>query len=139
VPDTLTSLEEVQASFERQGFMHTLGASLTHVASGAATISVPFTPHLTQQNGFAHAGVIATIADTACGYAAMSSAPAGCNPLAVEFKINLLAPAKGDRFEARATVLRRGRTLTVVRADVLAITDGSEELIATILETVIVR
>jgi acyl-coenzyme A thioesterase PaaI-like protein len=69
----------------------------------------------------------------------MSSAPAGCNPLAVEFKINLLAPAKGDRFEARATVLRRGRTLTVVRADVLAITDGSEELIATILETVIVR
>ena len=131
--------QEVLDSFNQQGLTATLGASLTHVAAGEVWISVPFASHLTQQNGFLHGGIVTAIADTACGYAAMTLAPAGHNPLAVEFKINLLAPARGDRFEARATVLRNGATLTVARADVYAIAASGEQLIATMLETTILR
>ena len=130
---------EVRDSFDRQGFNVTLGATLTYLAPGEVHVTVPYAPHLTQQNGFLHAGVIASIADNACGYAAMSAAPAGHNPLAVEFKVNLLAPARGERFEARARVLRRGRTLSVIRADVFAITGTREDMIATMLETAILR
>lgn len=130
---------EVRESFERQGFNAHLGATLTYIAPGEVHVGVSYAPHLTQQNGFVHAGVIASIADNACGYAAMSAAPSGHNPLAVEFKVNLMAPARGERFEARARVLRRGRTLSVIRADVFAITGEREEMIATILETAIVR
>lgn len=130
---------EVRASFGRQGFNVNLGATLTYVAPGEVWVALPHAPHLTQQNGFLHAGVIASIADNACGYAAMSAAPSGHNPLAVEFKVNLLAPARGERFEARARVLRRGRTLSVIRADVFAITGQQEEMIATMLETAILR
>jgi uncharacterized protein (TIGR00369 family) len=130
---------EVRESFDRQGFNVNLGATLTYIAPGEVHVGVNYAPHLTQQNGFLHAGVVASIADNACGYAAMSAAPAGQNPLAVEFKVNLLAPARGERFEARARVLRRGRTLSVIRADVFAIRDGKEEMIATMLETTILR
>ena len=130
---------EVRESFDRQGFNVNLGATLTYIGPGEVRVGVRYAPHLTQQNGFLHAGVIASIADNACGYAAMSAAPSGHNPLAVEFKVNLLAPARGERFEARARVLRRGRTLSVVRADVFAITGTSEDMIATMLETAILR
>lgn len=130
---------EVRESFDRQGFNVNLGATLRYVAPGEVHVGVNYAPHLTQQNGFLHAGVVASIADNACGYAAMSAAPAGHNPLAVEFKVNLLAPARGERFEARARVLRRGRTLSVIRADVFAIDGGKEEMIATMLETAILR
>jgi uncharacterized protein (TIGR00369 family) len=130
---------EVRESFDRQGFNVNLGATLTYIAPGEVHVGVNYAPHLTQQNGFLHAGVVASIADNACGYAAMSAAPAGHNPLAVEFKVNLLAPARGERFEARARVLRRGNTLSVIRADVFAIRDGKEEMIATMLETTILR
>jgi uncharacterized protein (TIGR00369 family) len=130
---------EVRESFDRQGFNANLGAALTYIAPGEVHVGVNYAPHLTQQNGFLHAGVIASIADNACGYAAMSAAPTGHNPLAVEFKVNLLAPARGERFEARARVLRRGRTLSVIRADVFAIEGAREEMIATMLETAILR
>jgi uncharacterized protein (TIGR00369 family) len=130
---------EVRESFDRQGFNVNLGATLTYIAPGEVHVGVSYAPHLTQQNGFLHAGVVASIADNACGYAAMSAAPTGHNPLAVEFKVNLLAPARGERFEARARVLRRGKTLSVIRADVFAIDGGKEEMIATMLETTILR
>lgn len=130
---------EIHDSFARQGFMQTLGASLTRVEPGEVHIRLALTPALSQQNGFGHAGAIAAVADTACGYAALSVAPPGHDVLAVEFKINLLAPARAPHVEARASVLRRGRTLTVARADVYGLTEGGETLIATILETAIVR
>lgn|SRR5689334_22824217 len=117
--------------------MQTLGAELTAVAEGSVEIAVPFNPRLTQQNEFVHAGVITTIMDSACGYAALSVAPAGHEVLSVEFKSNLMAPAVGDRFVARARVKRAGKTLTVCAADAFAIKDGREKLIATMLATII--
>ena len=130
---------EIHHSFARQGLMQTIGASLTHVEPGEVSIRMALTPALSQQNGFGHAGAIAAIADTACGYAALSVAPPNHDVLAVEFKINLLAPARAAHVEARATVLRRGRTLTIARADVFGLDPDGESLIATILETAIVR
>jgi len=110
----------IRASFEHQLMMQTIGATLETVAPGRADISLPFRADLTQQHGYLHAGVVATIADSACGYAAYTLMPADSSVLTVEYKINLLAPARGDRFVARATVLRPGRTLTVAQADVFA-------------------
>jgi uncharacterized protein (TIGR00369 family) len=129
----------VRDSFARQPAMATLGASLDGVAPGAVDIGLPFAPALCQQNGFLHAGVIAAIADSANGYAAYSLAPAGTDVLAVEFKINLMAPARGDRFEARGRVLRPGRTLTVCLAEVVAFEGGAETVVATMLSTLIIR
>jgi uncharacterized protein (TIGR00369 family) len=131
--------QEIHDSFARQGFMQTIGASLTRVERGEVFIRLALTPALGQQNGFGHAGAIAAIADTACGYAALSAAPPDHDVLAVEFKINLLAPARAPHVEARGTVLRRGRTLTVARADVFGLSAEGDTLIATILETAIVR
>jgi uncharacterized protein (TIGR00369 family) len=126
----------VRESFARQSFMATLGAVIERVAPGAVDIGVPFSDALCQQNGFLHAGVLASVADSACGYAALTLAAAGQDVLAVEFKINLLRPARGARFTASAQVLRAGRTLTVCRADVLG---DAGELVATMLSTVIAR
>ena len=129
----------VRDSFARQPAMATLGATLDGVAPGAVDIGLPFAAALCQQNGFLHAGVIAAIADSANGYAAYSLAPAGTDVLAVEFKINLMAPAKGERFEARGRVLRPGRTLTVCLAEVVAFEGDSESVVATMLSTLIIR
>ena len=130
-------IARVRASFARQAMMQTIGAVLETVAAGRAEISLPFRSDLTQQHGYLHAGVVATIADSACGYAAYSLMPADASVLTVEYKINLLAPATGDRFIARATVIRPGRTLTVVEADVFASVQGEERRIATMLATII--
>ena len=129
----------VRESFARQAHMATLGASITHLAPGAVDLSAPFAPQFTQQNGFWHAGAIASLADSANGYAAFSLAPAGTDVLAVEFKINLLAPAQGEQFVARGRVLRPGRTLTVAQAEVWAVRAGTETRVATMLSTIIVR
>lgn len=129
----------VRDSFARQPAMATLGATLDGVAPGAVDIGLPFAPALCQQNGFLHAGVIAAIADTANGYAAFSLAPPGTDVLAVEFKINLMAPARGERFEARGRVLRPGRTLTVCLAEVVGFDGDSESVVATMLSTLIIR
>ncbi|HEY6066382.1 MAG TPA: PaaI family thioesterase, partial [Thermoanaerobaculia bacterium] len=107
----------VRASFSRQAVMASLGASLVRVGAGEVVIALPFSSAWTQQNGFVHAGILTTVLDSACGYAAMSLLPAGTDVLSVEFKTNLLAPAVGERFEARAAVKRSGRTLAVVAAD----------------------
>jgi uncharacterized protein (TIGR00369 family) len=130
-------IARIRESFARQAMMQTIGAVLETVAAGRAEISLPFRSDLTQQHGYLHAGVVATIADSACGYAAYSLMPADASVLTVEYKINLLAPAVGDRFIARATVIRPGRTLTVVEADVFASVQGEERRTATMLATII--
>jgi uncharacterized protein (TIGR00369 family) len=125
----------VRDDFARQAFMTLIGASVVRVAEGEVEIALPFRGDLVQQNGVLHAGVLAAIADSACGYAALSLMPEESNVLSVEFKINLLAPAAGERFIARARVLRPGKTLTVTTADVLA----DAKLVATMLATMIRR
>jgi uncharacterized protein (TIGR00369 family) len=132
----------VRESFAAQKLMRTLRAELTKVALGEIDIEIPFSDELTQQNGFIHAGVITSIADSACGYAAYTLMAADESVLSVEFKVNLLAPAIGEKFSARAQVIKPGRTLTVCRADVFAINcgnKGEEKLIATMLATMIAR
>jgi len=125
----------VRASFARQTVMATIGAHLTGVAPGAIDIELPYRGDLTQQHGFLHAGVITIIADSACGYAALSLMPAKASVLTVEYKVNLLAPAAGDRMIARGRVMKPGKTLTVCTADVVAVTDGREKTIATMTGT----
>lgn len=129
---------EIAHSFERQAVMRLFGAQLTKVEPGVVEITLPFRADLTQQHGYLHAGVITTIADSACGYAAFSVMPAGSEVLSVEFKINLLRPARGEIFVARAEVVKPGRTLVVVRADVFgAAENANEELLATMQGTMI--
>jgi uncharacterized protein (TIGR00369 family) len=125
----------VRESFSRQGFMKTLGAEISVLDHGQVEIRVGYRPTLTQQNGFIHAGVLTTILDSACGYAAMSVGPEKHDVLSVEFKVNLLAPAKGERFVARAAVKRAGKNLTVCTADAFAIQNGQEKVVATMLAT----
>ncbi len=128
--------QRVHASFARQRVMETLGAVLTRVDPGAVEISLPYRVDLTQQHGFIHAGIVATILDSACGYAAFSLMPADVAVLTVEYKINLLRPAKGDRLVARARVVRAGKTLTVCAGDVFAQTGCTENVVATMLATI---
>jgi uncharacterized protein (TIGR00369 family) len=127
---------KVRESFGRQALMATIGAELASVTSGAVEIRLPFGRHLTQQNDFLHAGVISGILDSACGYAALSVAPEQAEVLSVEFKVNLLAPAIGESFVARAQVKRAGRTLTVCTADAFALNQGKEKLVATMVATI---
>src|SRR4249919_2685904 len=131
--------EVVAANFARQPAMTLIGALILVLEPGRVEVSFPFRPELTQQNGFIHAGIITTAADSACGYAALSSMPEGSEVLSVEFKVNLLRPAAGERFVARATVLRPGKTLTAVRADVFAFIGEKQRLIAAMQGTMIRR
>lgn len=126
-------------SFSRQGLLRTLGGELVHVAPGSVEIRMPYDDRITQQHGFVHAGAVSTIADTACGYAALTLMPEGASVLTAEYKVNLLAPAAGRAFVARARVLRSGRTLTVAAADVFAIPQdsGAEKMVATMLATLV--
>lgn len=126
----------VRASFERQRFMATLGATLERVAPGEVQIRLPFREDLTQQHGYLHAGALTTVVDTACGYAALSLMPPDAAVLTVEFKMNLLAPGRGEAVHARARVLKAGRTLTVAAGEVFALEGGEEKLVATMTATV---
>ncbi len=125
----------VRESFARQTFMATLGARLSHVAPGHVEIELPCRPELAQQHGFVHAGAVAAIADSACGYAALTLMPPGAGVLSVEFKINLLAPAAGERLLARGRVQRAGRTLHVCQGEVVAYGAGEERAVASMLAT----
>lgn len=127
--------EEVRKSFAEQSIMQVIGAELTRLEPGVVEISLPYRRDLTQQDGYLHAGIITTIADSAAGYAAYSLMPAGSGVLSVEFKVNLLRPAQGERFVARAEVIKPGKTLTVVRADVFGIQGTERTLVATLLGT----
>ena len=130
--------DEVRRSFAKQAIMELIGGELTRVEPGVVEIRLAYRPDLTQQDGYVHAGIVTTIADSACGYAAYTLMPPESEVLAVEFKVNLLRPAKGEMFVARAEVIKPGRTLTVVRADVFAMSAGGgeeQQLVATMQGT----
>jgi uncharacterized protein (TIGR00369 family) len=128
----------VRASFAKQRLMRTIGAVLEEVTPGRVALRLPFREDLTQQHGFLHAGTIAAVADSACGYAALSLMAPDAAVLSIEFKVNMLAPAKGDAIVARAEVIRAGRTIMVCRADVVAITGAEEKLVAAMQGTMMV-
>jgi uncharacterized protein (TIGR00369 family) len=128
----------VSASFAKQRLMRTMGAVLERVAPGEVDIRLPFRADLTQQHGFLHAGTLAAIADSACGYAALSLMPVDAGVLSIEFKINMLAPAKGDAIVARGKVIRAGRTIMVCRADVYSLLGAEEKLVAAMQGTMMV-
>ena len=122
----------VRDSFALQGAMTTVGASLGDIAPGRVVIELPWAAGLTQQHGFLHAGMVATALDSACGYAGFTLMPEGAGVLTIEFKINLLAPAKGQRFRMVGQVIKPGRTITVTEGRAYAIDNGREKLIATL-------
>ena len=128
--------QRVRDSFARQQAMATIGAELTSVTPGIVEIELPYAAELTQQHGFLHAGIISTALDSACGYAAYSMMPADAAVLTIEFKVNLLAPGKGERFLFRGTVTKPGRTIIVADGQAYAIaSDGETRLIATMTGT----
>jgi uncharacterized protein (TIGR00369 family) len=127
--------ERIRASFAKQGLMSTLGATLVTVAPGSVEVALSPTPAITQQHGFVHAGAVSAIADTAAGYAALSLMPPDRGVLTTEFKINLVAPAAGERILARSRVVKAGRTLTLVQAEVFSESEGRERLIAFLTAT----
>ena len=128
--------EEIKASFAKQTIMGLIGAKLSRVEPGVIEITLPYRADLAQQHGYLHAGIVTTIADSACGYAAYSLMPPKSEVLSVEFKVNLMRPAKGEMFVALAEVVKSGRTLTVVRADVFGVDHNRKrELVATMLGT----
>jgi uncharacterized protein (TIGR00369 family) len=126
----------VRASFARQAIMSTIGAQLVRVEPGMVHIGMDHDRSLTQQHGFLHAGIVATIADSACGYAAFSLMAADAGVLTVEYKVNLLRPAAGDRFVAEARVIRAGATLTTCGAEVYAESSGQRKHIASMMATI---
>ncbi len=127
--------DAVRESFARQNLMRVIGAELLRIAPGEVDLSLGWRDDLSQQTGVLHAGVIASIADSACGFAALTMMAAGSDVVSVEFKLNLLAPARGAEFVARGRVIRAGRTITATVADVFA--DGT--LVATMLGTMMAR
>lgn len=127
--------ERVRASFARQKAMEMIGAKLVRVEPGEVEIELPFREDLTQQHGFIHAGVITAVVDSACGYAAYSLMPPGASVLTVEFKVNLLAPARGERFRALGKVVKAGKTISVCHGEVVAVGEQGEKLVATMSAT----
>jgi len=125
----------IQSSFAQQGIMKTIGARLLKVDPGEVRIELPYSKAITQQHGFVHAGILSTIADNACGYAAYTLMPAGSEVLGVENKINFLAPAKGERFVAIGKVIKAGRTLAVCSGEVWAYNNGEKTLVAVMQTT----
>ena len=135
-----TDPRQVRDSLQRQSFMRLLGAHAPVVEPGHVVIELPFREDLCQQNGHLHAGVVTSVADSACGYAALTLMPPGSDVLSVEFKVNLLAPARGEVFRAAARVVRSGRTLTVCQAEVTAVAAGHADVSVALMQaTMIVR
>ena len=130
---------DLREGFARQSLMSSFGARLEKIAPGEVDIAIDARADLLQQNGFVHAGVLTSIADSACGGAAITLMPPGSDVLSIEFKVNLLAPAAAPRFVARARVLRAGKTITVCRADIFGIDGANETLVATMLGTMMTR
>lgn len=129
--------ERILASFSAQGLMATLGAELIRVSPGEVQIALDPRPELSQQHGYTHAGAITSVLDSACGYAALTVAPAGADVLTVEFKINFVRPAVADRFVAIGRVTKAGRTLTVCQGEVVAEEGSTSEVIAVMQATII--
>lgn len=128
----------IRDSFARQAFMATVGARMTTVGSGAVEIELPYAAGNTQQHGFIHGGLVASIADSACGYAALTTMPEDAAVLTAEFKINLMSPAKGELLRAVGRVVRPGRRLVICSGDVFALDKGQEKHVALIIATMAV-
>lgn len=125
----------IEDNFALQEVMKTIEASLVDVQPGRVRIRMEYTPKITQQDGFVHAGIVSTVIDSACGYAALSLMEKGKRVLSIEFKLNLLAPAVGDYFFATGTVRKPGKTIFVTEGDLVANRDGEEKLVATMVAT----
>lgn len=125
----------VRSSFDQQQLMKTIGAKLISVSPGEVRIELPFSLALTQQHEYIHAGIIATIVDNACGFAAYTLMPAASEVLMVEYKINFLLPAHGEKFIGIGKVIKPGRSLTVCQGEVLAYDNGKEKVLATMQAT----
>src|SRR5260221_13759852 len=128
----------VRASYARQGAMKTLGAELIAVEPGYCAIALKPRPEVSQQHGYVHAGVVSAIVDSAGGYAGFTLFPASASVLTVEFKLNLLAPAAGDRLIAEGFVVKPGRTLAITRGEVHAEHHGRRTLVAIMQQTLMV-
>ncbi len=127
--------QRVQNSFRQQAVMQTLGARLLGVQSGQVEIQLPYQRAHTQQHGFLHAGIVTTILDSACGYAAFSLMPADAEVLSIEFKLNMLAPARGEQLIAIGQVIKSGRTVTVCHGDAYMLIDGQRKAVAHMVGT----
>jgi uncharacterized protein (TIGR00369 family) len=125
----------VEKSFSDQAVMKTIGASIEAISPGKIEIEFPYQSNLTQQNGFIHAGIVSTVLDSACGYAAFSLMPQDVSVLTIEFKINLLSPATGDRFRGYGKVKKAGRSISVAEAELYAFSDQGKKLVATMVGT----
>ena len=130
--------DRVRASFDRQNAMQLIQATMPVIEPGATEIHLPHWQGVEQQHGFVHGGVVGMIADSSAGYAAMTLVPAGASVLTVEYKMNLMAPADGERLIARGRVVRPGRTLIVTQSEVFAVRDGRETLCALMQQTIMV-
>ena len=128
----------VRGSFAQQTLMRTLGTEVLAVRPGEVEIVLPFSDHILQQHGFVHAGAVSAIADNACGYAALTTMPGDAAVLTVEFKVNLLSPAKGERMRAVGRVVRAGRNLVITAADVFAESAGTSKQVALMTATMMV-
>jgi len=128
----------VRESFARQGAMRLLGASISRVAPGECEVRLPYRDDLSQQHGFFHGGVLATIADSAAGYAGFTLMPRDATVLTIEYKTNFLAPARGSELIARGRVVKPGRTVSVAEAHTYALDGDTEKLVATLTATMMV-
>jgi len=138
VPANADYAARVRSSFDRQGAMQLIGARLASVRPGYCAIELPYRNDLTQQHGYIHAGIVSAIADSAGGYAGFTLFPADASVLTVEYKLNLLAPAKGDRLIAEAEVVKPGRTLVITRGEVYGEDGGKRTLCAIMQQSLIV-
>ena len=128
----------VRGSFARSRMMQTIGAALERVAPGEVDVRLPIREPITQHHGFVHAGALTTAVDTACGYAALTLMPPGAGVLSIEFKVNLMSPAKGEALLARGRVVKPGRNVTFCQGEVFALEGGREKLVATMAATMMV-
>ena len=128
--------EKVIESFNRQGMMKTINASILAIRPGEIELEFPYQSNLTQQHGFIHAGVVSTVLDTACGYAAFSLMPENAAVLTIEFKVNLLSPAKGERFRAVGKVKKPGKNITVKEGELFSHVEGEQKTVATMVATI---
>lgn len=126
---------KVRENFNRQEIIKTVNASISAIRPGEVELEFPYQSSLTQHHGFVHAGIVSTVLDSACGYAAFSLMPKGAAVLTIEFKINLLSPAKGELFRAIGTVKKPGRNITVTEGELFSYVDGGQKLVATMVGT----
>lgn len=135
--ETKNIQERISESFKKQGLMATLGAEIVSITDGEVQIEIPFSAKLCQQQGYLHAGAITSIVDSACGYAALTKAPAEYEVVTAEFKINFMRPAIGERFLATGKVVTTGKTLTICTGEVQAYSNSGFKIIAIMQATIV--